>query len=104
MMVYFPVQKLFNTMRSYSLIVVLCVGAVSVQKVFSCANEIETTLHFLSYQNQCIWSYVEVFDPFGVVPCMDGKYDPFSFFHTHLSIHTSVQFDHHHVLKMLILF
>lgn len=40
----------------------LCFG-FSLQKVFSCVNEVKAILHFLLDQVQCIWTYAEVLDP-----------------------------------------
>jgi hypothetical protein len=45
-------------MRSLLLILDLC----AFQKVVSCANVFKAIPHFLVYQIQCIWFYVEIFD------------------------------------------
>ncbi|KAL6070924.1 hypothetical protein STEG23_005759, partial [Scotinomys teguina] len=45
------------------------VTALSVQKVFSCADAFKAIPHFLFYRVQCIWFYDEVFDPFGLEFC-----------------------------------
>ena len=69
--VSFTLQKLFGFMRVHYLIVHLstCTTIVSVQEDVSSANVSKTIPHFLFYQVQCIWFYVEVFDPFGLEFC-----------------------------------
>ena len=63
-----PYEKLFSFMRFHLLIVYLnafAIGVLSVQEVVSCANVFKNILHFLFYQDQYIWFYVEAFNSLG---------------------------------------
>ena len=63
--VSFALQKFCNFMRSLLLILDLTEQAIAVlfRNFFPCAHIFEALPHFLLYKFQCLWFYVEVFDP-----------------------------------------
>jgi hypothetical protein len=65
MTVSFALQKLYNFMRSHLSILDLTAQAIALlfRIFFPSALIFEIFSHFLLYKFQCLWSYVEVFDP-----------------------------------------
>ncbi|ERE69856.1 hypothetical protein H671_6g16854 [Cricetulus griseus] len=59
-----PLICLFATIRSFSVS-----GGPIYYLLLSCANVFKAISHFLFYEVQCGWIYVEVFDPFGLEFC-----------------------------------
>jgi hypothetical protein len=63
--VSFALQKLGNFIRSHLSILDLTAQAIAVlfRNFFPCAHIFKVFPHFLLYEIQCLWFYVEVFDP-----------------------------------------
>ena len=59
--VSFALQKFFSFMRSH-LVILGTALLVSVQEIVFCSNGFKAISHFLFYQVQCIWFYVDIFD------------------------------------------
>ena len=59
----------------------------------------EATSHFLFYKFQYMWFYVDVFDSPGFEPCTGHISGPIC-----ILLHTDIQLDQHHLLKMLSFF
>jgi hypothetical protein len=53
-------------------------------------------LHFLFCQVQCIWLYVEVFNPFGLKFVKDDRYGSIC-----ILFHADIQLEEFHFLKIL---
>ena len=65
----------------------------------SCVNASKCTSHFLFYDVQCCWFYVEVFDPFELEFVYGGRYG--SIF---IILHVNIQLYQHHFLNTLSFF
>ena len=63
--VSFALQKLFSFIRSHLSILNLTAQAIALlfRNFFLCAHVFEAFPHFLLYKFQCLWLYVEFFDP-----------------------------------------
>lgn len=95
MTVSFVVQKLFGFMRSHLIVEFsACIKAVLFVTLFL-GQEFKVISYFLFCQVQCIWCYVEVFDPLELSFVQDKKYGS-----VWILLHIPVQFDQHHLLKM----
>ena len=92
-MVSFDVQNDFNFMKyNFLLLILLPVPIVfSLESLSLCQFP-----HFLFCQVQCIWFYVEVFDPCELEFCAGWWV-----WICYIILHTALQFDKHHLLKML---
>jgi accessory gene regulator protein AgrB len=68
--VSFALQKLCNYMRSHLSFLDLTAQAIGVlvQESFFCAHIFQALPHFL-YKFQCLWLYVEFFDPLRLELC-----------------------------------
>ena len=99
MTVSLSMQKIFSFMRSRSLTVELsvCANDVLFQKIFSCTNVFKAISHFLFYQVQHIWFYVEVFDPFGV----EFLAEMHNYGSIYILLHADIESEQHQLLKML---
>ena len=95
MTVSFVVQKLFGFMSSHLIVEFsACIKAVLFVTLFL-GQEFKVISYFLFCQVQCIWFYVEVFDPLELSFVQDKKYGS-----VWILLHVPVQFDQHHLLKM----
>lgn len=66
MMVLLAIQKLFSFTRSELLIILNASAVVMFRKSSPVPNEYRTIPHIIFPQIQSVWSYVVVFDLFGV--------------------------------------